>query len=293
MADNKETIAGYIPVINDGYLRFFEKHPQAEIGVFDESITSQFDYLRKDIRALSPESAALMLRGIGRRTRLIGERALGTLMMTAGTFLPDDDVSRELLSRYPGSSATLEPVFLRWHRENTTVNKEIVPDREITMGSKDPVLQALQFEMKKSTNWWRRVGAAVVQGETIVRSTHNSSVPTAYSSAIDGDPRITAKRGESIETSIDIHAEARLIAEMAREGISTQDTSIVVSTFPCPNCAKLIAESGITSCYYLEGYAMLDGVDVMRTANIELVKINTDLPALNPHETRPYPTSQS
>lgn len=291
MSDHRETVAGYIPVINDGYLRFFERHPSAEIHVFDESITRQFDYLRKDIRALAPENAALLLRGIGRRTRLIGERALGDLFAKPRTFLPDDDVSLELKARYPQSPAVLEPVFLRWDRENTKVNLEVTPDRIETFASDDPVMRLLHEEARKSTNWWRRVGAVLLDENGVRSSAHNSSTPTPYTSAIDGDPRITAKRGEAIETSIDIHAEARLIAERARIGISTEGETIVVSTFPCPNCAKLIAESGVTSCYYVEGYAMLDGEDILRSAGVELVKVITEPQAPNPLESKPYPSS--
>lgn len=291
MGERKEIVAGYIPVINDGYMRFFDRHPTAEIGVFDESIISQFDYLRKDIRALSPETAAFLLRGMGRRTRLIGERALSALFTSSHTFLPDDDVSRELISRFPESQAVLEPVFLRWDRESAKVNVDVTPDRIETRGSDDPIIRALFAEAGKSTNWWRRVGAALLDDGAVVRAAHNSSMPTDYSSAIDGDPRITARRGEAIETSIDIHAESRLIAQLAKEGVSTEGKTIAVSTFPCPNCAKLIAESGIESCYYVDGYAMLDGEAVLKSAGVELVKVITDMPEANPLEAKPYPAS--
>lgn len=291
MAESREIIAGYVPVINDGYLRFFDRHPSAEINVFDETIITQFDYLRKDIRALSPESAALLLRGIGRRTRLIGERALSSLMNSQGVYLPDDDVSRELTSRYPESPAILEPVFLRWDRDNVKVNVEAVPDRTEAYDSEDPIIRALFDEASKSTNWWRRVGSVVFGEEGFVLSAHNSSMPTSYSSAIDGDPRITARRGEAIETSIDIHAESRLIAQLAKQGVSTEGKKIAVTTFPCPNCAKLIAESGINACYYIDGYAMLDGQDILRSANVELVKVIAEPPQLTPLDAKPYPSS--
>ncbi len=291
MAGSKEIITGYIPVINEGYMRFFERHPTAEIGVFDESILTQFDYLRKDIRALSPETAAFLLRGAGKRTRLIGDRALSTLMHTPGTFMPDDDVSRELVSRFPESSAVLEPVFLRWDRESAKVNVEVEADRVEVFESNDPIVRALFDEAEKSTNWWRRVGAVLFDDSGIVHTAHNSSTPTGYSSAIDGDPRITAKRGEAIDTSIDIHAESRLIAQLARNGVSTEGKKIAVSTFPCPNCAKLIAECGIKACYFMEGYAMLDGEDVLRSADVELVKVIAEPSESNPLEARPYPTS--
>lgn len=288
---NPEKILAYIPVIHDGYMQFFDRHPTAEIGVLDQSVVEQFDYLRKDIRALNPEAAAVLLRGAGRRTRLVGDRALSALMNTQNVFMPDDDVSRELVGRYPETTAVLEPVFLRWDRDNVKVNKDVTPDRTETYDSSDPIICALFDEASMSTNWWRRVGSVVFGDDGFVLSAHNSSMPTSYSSAIDGDPRITAKRGEAIETSIDIHAESRLIATLAKQGISTEGKKLAVTTFPCPNCAKLIVESGIKACYYIDGYAMLDGEDVLRAGGVELVKVITDSAQENPHTAKPYPSS--
>lgn len=291
MAERSELVAGYFPVIHDGYLELLDRHPEAQVGVFDHTILSQFDYLRKDIRALAPEKANQLINGIGRSSRLIGQRALADIMHRPGVILPDDDVSRSLMERYTGSRATLEPVFLRWHRDNVNVNVPVLSGRTVEMSGSDPIVQVLRQEAEQSTNWWRRVGAAVIDGDTIVASAHNNSVPTPYTSALDGDPRITAKRGVGIETSIDIHAEARLIAQLARDGISSEGKTIAVSTFPCPNCAKLIAESGLNACYFVDGYAMLDGQSVLEASGVEIVKILTDDEQLDDRTLKPYPSS--
>jgi dCMP deaminase len=289
---NKAEIGGYVPVINDGYLSFFDRHPDATINVFDESILSQFEYLRKDIRALPPERAVELLRGIGRETRLLGKKALADFIhQRPAVILPDDDIARELKQQYPDNNVQTEPVFLRWDRDNASSENNVHPDREVRMEGSDPIITALNAESAKSSNWWRRVGAALVDKAGTVRVAHNSSVPTSYTSAIDGDPRIVAKRGQAIETSIDIHAEARLIASLAKDGIATNQHNLVVTTFPCPNCAKLIAESGIRSCYYMEGYAMVDGEDILRQSGVELVRIITNTPPVDPLVSKPYPSS--
>ncbi len=265
----------YLPVIHAGYLDLLERHDQADVGVLGSDVLERFPYLRKEIRALTPEQAVGVLSGIGRTALLLSESDLPDLNDAYDTvIMPDDDVSRELAPLF--TDVKFEPVFLRWDRENTRVNQEVAPDRIITMDDTqtEPIIAALA-EASHSTSWWRRVGAAVanVEGELTLQA-RNGALPTPYSNWIDGDPRNTAKRGQDMELSNEMHAEARLIAEAARTGKSLEGSSIYVSTFPCPTCAKLIVESGISRCYFPEGYAVLDGEEIMKRAGIELIKID-------------------
>jgi dCMP deaminase len=64
-----------------------------------------------------------------------------------------------------------------------------------------------------------------------------------------------------------------LIAEAAREGISTKGAVVYVTDFPCPPCAKLIAGAGISRLYFRTGYAVLDGEDVLAEAGVEVVRV--------------------
>lgn len=286
-----EIFVGYVPVLHDGYLRTFDRHPEAEIGILDQSVLIDFDYLRKDIRALSPDIAEKMIQGLGRITRLVGKSALQETLETNTVIMPDDDISRQLLERYPNARATLEPIFLRWHRDNVSINKDITPDMYVHLTDNDELVSLLSNEARESSNWWRHVSAAVINTGNILGIEHNTSLPTDYTSWIDGDPRITANRGSKIETSIDIHAEAKLIAQCAREGVGVSGSDIYVTTFPCPNCAKLIAESGIKNCYFIEGYAMLDGYEVLKSAGINIIKIETTISSEDPRSLKEYPTS--
>lgn len=291
MAEHSELIAGYFPVLHQGYLDLLGTQPNAPIGVLGTDVLSRrFNYLRKDIRALTPEAAANLLSATGRSVRVIGETALRDAMSTTHLTMPDDDVSHTLAEEFD-VSPHFEPVFLRWDRENTVTNTLVIPDRVIQLSDDDPIIRALYNEASKSPNWWRHVGAALWDTEGhITQLTYNTSTPTVYSSAIDGDPRITAQRGEAIERSIDIHAEAKLIAECAKTGNTTDGTSIFVTTFPCSNCAKIIAESGITACYFVEGYATIDGQNILKNNAVEIVKVETEVPKTDARRLRPYPS---
>lgn len=280
--NKNELIGAYVPALHRGYTELFNQHPEATIGVFDTDIIDQFDYLRKDVRALTPEIAAQAIRGLNRSVQLLSAHTLEKAFQTPDLqlVLANDDVSRSLSEKHAPHLAevTFEPVFLRWDRDNVAVNQEVIPDRTLDESDIPAVIrQALSAEQQNSTNWWRHVSAVIARGETVLASSHNQTLPTEYTSYIESDPRITANRGSNIEASLDIHAETKAIAEIAKSGAGLAQAEIYVSTFPCPNCAKLIASSGIERCYFVEGYAMLDGYSVLKSADIEIVKINADL----------------
>jgi len=72
-----------------------------------------------------------------------------------------------------------------------------------------------------------------------------------------------------------IHAEANAILFAAKEGISTRDCNLYVTTAPCSECAKMIIQSGITRVVYQDEYtngSRKDGLDLMRSVGIVIEK---------------------
>jgi deoxycytidylate deaminase len=51
-----------------------------------------------------------------------------------------------------------------------------------------------------------------------------------------------------------VHAEMEALLSCARNGISTRDTTVYTTTFPCHNCAKHIVASGVSRVVYVEPY---------------------------------------
>lgn len=273
---NDKLLAGYIPVIHKGYIDIIDEHRDGQIGVFDQSITSRFDYLRKDIRSLESDSVVTILSGLGYTALSLNLDDFRKRANEPGSVtLFDDDVSRTLIDELPSHKADISfrSPFLRWDRRNTNTNSTVHPNRIIT--GHDAIAEALLGEADKSSDWWRHVAAGIFDNDSLT-TTHNRAMPHEYVHFIDGDPRTTESRGSQIEKSVFIHAEADLIAHMAAEGIRTKGKEIFVTTFPCPNCAKLIAASGIKACYFIEGYATLDGQRVLQDAGVEIIKIDTE-----------------
>lgn len=58
-----------------------------------------------------------------------------------------------------------------------------------------------------------------------------------------------------------VHAEMDALTSCAREGISTRNTTLYCTTFPCHNCAKHIIASGIKRVVYVEPYPKSRALD--------------------------------
>ena len=50
------------------------------------------------------------------------------------------------------------------------------------------------------------------------------------------------------------HAEMDALLACARSGVSTRDSTLYCTTFPCHNCAKHIVAAGVRTVYYIEPY---------------------------------------
>lgn len=277
-----KVLLAYVPVIHRGYQQFFEQPGTMRFvfgGEVIKLIDTSLDYLRKEIRALTPEEARLSLSALF-PADLIQVLSLSDCEHLAHAdcqlVLADEDASRVLVEKcFPKNPVSYDSVFLRWDRDRVKVNQELVPDQVVVLSQLNFDLMALAGqEAEKSSDWWRRIGAMAVSSlGQVLFSACNHHLPTPHTPYINGDPRNTAKRGEGLEFYSSIHAEASIVAQAAEAGVSLKGTHLYVSTFPCPTCAMLTATAGIARLYYSEGYALLDGAKTYRNFGVELFRV--------------------
>jgi dCMP deaminase len=161
--------------------------------------------------------------------------------------------------------------FLRWDRTNSVKKNKIAEEQIIVTDEfSRKIMACAETEAQKSSDWWRQIGAVIIKNNKIILTGYNRQLPSEHSPYANGDPRNCFHRGENLESYTSIHAEAGLIAEAAKQGISLEGAEIYVTTFPCPPCARLIAYSGIKKIYYKEGYGVLDGEGIMKGKGIKI-----------------------
>jgi len=65
-----------------------------------------------------------------------------------------------------------------------------------------------------------------------------------------------------------LHAETQAIAKVARSTQSTEGATLYSTLSPCIECAKLIAQVGISRLIYRDTYKYTEGIDFLKKAGI-------------------------
>lgn len=278
-------LLAYIPVWHAGYQQLFE-------SVIDEidtvllidpswaqSLSPDLDYLRKEIRALPITTIQTLLTKLYPQVAIavLDEKSVAKLSnnQIESIITPDEDASRIVVEKcFPNLPVKLSPVFLRWDRTNATKEKPVVAK---ATASADELIKQIFTEAysvaESSSDWWRHVGAVLAKDTTVFFSAANRHKPSDISPYIIGDVRQLFHQGEYMNYSTAEHAETAVIAEAARRGVATEGASLYVTTFPCPYCARLIAHAGISKLYFTEGYATLDGEELLKLAGVEIIQV--------------------
>ena len=278
-------IVAYVPVFHEGYRQFFLRHTDAEeLYVLGADVLREFDYLRKDIRALSPPVAAMAVGDLGffKSVSVASRDHLGKIARDQMSIvMPDEEESRLVAEKYFKSCSVVfdRSIFLRWDRKKVLAEEEVRFDRVVPFdGFVAEIMGLAQAQAELATNLWRRVGAVVVRDTEVLLVAHNTQVPSPCTPYFEGDPRMFFKQGLYYELTTDEHAEARLVAEAASDGIALRGSDMFVTPFPCPPCAKLVARAKFRRMYFASGYSKLDGERIIRDAGIEIIQVETKTP---------------
>ena len=270
----------YLPVIHSGYEGFLARHADAgEILLLGAGFTAAYPSLAKDIRALPPERAAEYLRGAGSAAPVRVVEPDGLAALTGDPLvLPDEEIMRDIAGRYhldDGRTVLFDRTFLRWDRDWATAKGPVTFDGEITAAELPrELLGRAEAVAGHSSDWWRQVGAVAARDGRVLGCAWNRHHPTEYAPYLSGDPRDAFERGVRADLSTAIHAEAALIAGAARDGTSLAGADLYTTTFPCPTCARLIAEAGFRRCFFAGQYSVLDGEQTLRAVGISLIWVD-------------------
>lgn len=123
-------------------------------------------------------------------------------------------------------------------------------------------------------------GAVMVVKDIIVGKAFNCPLPENGVCQKGGclRDRLKLGLGKELEKCRAIHAEAKVITEAAKNGVSLDGAVAYITCMPCINCAKLMIGAGIKEVYYLDEYGdktsmkLLEGMGV----KIERIKLEGD-----------------
>lgn len=108
-------------------------------------------------------------------------------------------------------------------------------------------------------------------GSIIVKD--NRIISIGYNGTFSGDKNCCEdEHGKTLDTVI--HAEENAIMKVAQSNDSTHGASIFVTHQPCINCARLIANCGITSVFYEHDYKCSKGTDLLTMRGISVYQLD-------------------
>lgn len=270
----KKNLILYLPVLHRGYLEFLgeEKERIEKVYLIEEGLLKGLSSFKPDIAAIDSMSVAKILNalGINNVASLSAENV--SELRGKKIILIDDEISRALAEKYlPGEDIERKSVFLRWDREKVLAEN---PPENIKISREEfdsKMIEEARTESRKTGDWWRQIGAVLVKDGEILFRGFNRNLPSDHTPYQVGEVRDFFRAGERHDLASTIHAEENIVAQAAKKGVSLEGSSLYVTTFPCPVCAKLIACSGIKKLYFQEGGSNFDARIVLESAGVEIV----------------------
>jgi dCMP deaminase len=113
----------------------------------------------------------------------------------------------------------------------------------------------------------RQVGALIVKDRMIISDGYNGT-PAGFENVCEDENNTTK--------SYVLHAEANAITKVAKSNNSSEGATLYVTDSPCIECSKLIIQAGISRVVFAREYRITDGLDLLRRAGIEVIKLNNE-----------------
>ncbi len=107
----------------------------------------------------------------------------------------------------------------------------------------------------------RQVGALLVKDKMIISDGYNGT-PSGFPNQCEDE--------NNVSLPYVLHAEANAITKVARSNNSSDGATLYVTASPCMECSKLIIQSGIKRVVYGEKYRILDGIELLERAGIDV-----------------------
>jgi len=269
-------LVAYIPVLHAGYVALLKKYPHP-LYILGKDLMLEFPRMEREVRLLAPEDMKKAIEGLGvvSEVMVLEKKDIGSISEDFEIIMPDEDLMHYIANTYfIKNKVFFEKVFLRWDKPITMRENIVEPNKVISREEFDRDMIKLAFEVAdKSSDWWRQVGAVAVKDDKVLFARYNRHLPSAHTLYENGDPRNNFDAGEHLDLYTSIHAEAGIIAEAAKNGVSLDGATMYVTTFPCPVCAKSIVEAGVRKVFYSKGYSLVDAEKLFNQYGVEIVLV--------------------
>ena len=101
---------------------------------------------------------------------------------------------------------------------------------------------------------------------------NNRIISSGYNGFLTGVPHESCVVNNHEQNTV--HAEQNCISDCAMRGVSCNNAVAYITHYPCINCSKILAASGIKKIFYNEDYKNSEiSTNILKSSNIEIIKI--------------------
>lgn len=110
-----------------------------------------------------------------------------------------------------------------------------------------------------------KVGAIVVKNGSILAHGWNGT-PSGFRTNV-------CELEDGTTSPFVLHAEQNALVKMAKSTESIEGAELFCTHSPCPDCSKLLAQSGVKKVYFKHKYRITEGLDVLQQLGVEIEQV--------------------
>lgn len=125
---------------------------------------------------------------------------------------------------------------------------------------------------RKSKAIRKKVGACIVTKNGVILAGYNGT-PADWDNLCE-EKVIASDNSVYLRTKPEVlHAELNAMLKAAKEGVSIKGATVYITLSPCVQCSAMMAQAGISTVYYAEDYRDSNGIDLLRSHDIEVERL--------------------
>jgi len=110
-----------------------------------------------------------------------------------------------------------------------------------------------------------KVGAIIVKNGSILAHGWNGT-PSGFRTNV-------CELEDGTTSPFVLHAEQNVLVKMAKSTESIEGAELFCTHSPCPECSKLLAQSGVKKVYYKHAYRITEGLDVLDQLGVSTQRV--------------------
>lgn len=162
---------------------------------------------------------------------------------------------------YHSQEKKINQLSKRFEKKYTESQSADTDKKEIYRDTFLRVLASKNASLAKKT---ARVGAAVIVGDRVIAMSNAN---------LSDGPMEYEANGTWVSPPTVSHAEERCISRAAKEGLSLDGATMIVTLSPCMMCSRMIVNSGIKEVHYIDDWWDKNALDFLTEHGVKVVKV--------------------